>query len=273
MPYFKSPDGTRLHYRDWGGGPPIVLVHGNNVDSNFWEYQVTVLGEHGCRAIVPDRRGHGRSDYVARGFDYDTYAGDLAALLEHADVRDATLVGHSTGANAIARYLARYGAERIAGAVLVSMVSPMPILPEDRAAIEAAQLVVDSTINDRPKFFASLKEAFFASGASQEAMDALIARTLTVPLEVAVKTARTFLDPRSDNLSDLRAFTVPTLIVHGDKDSFSPFENSGRLAHQAIPGSRLLLYEGASHGLTISEQGRFTSDLIAFIEELSLVSR
>ena len=273
MPDFKSTDGTRLHYRDWGVGLPVILLHGNNVDSRFWEHQITTLAERGCRTIVPDRRGHGRSEYVAHGYDYDTYASDLAALLEHADVRDATLVGHSTGANTIARCLARYGTARVAAAVLVAMVSPVPIPPQDRGAVEASQQIIDAMISDRPKYFASLKDPFFGAGASKELMDAVIAQTFEIPLEVAVVTARVLLDPRSDNRDDLRAFTIPTLIVHGDNDTFSPFENSGHVAHRAIPGSRLLLYEGASHGLTIAEAGRFTSDLLAFVESTCALAR
>lgn len=273
MPYAKSPDGTTLHYKDWGAGPPVVFIHGNNVDSQFWSYQVVALAQRGVRAIAPDRRGHGRSEYVAHGYDYDTYAADLAAVLETADVRDATLVGHSTGANVIARYLARYGTERVAGAVLVSMVSPVPIAPADSATIEAMQQIIDATLSDRPKYFHSLKAAFFGEGASQETMDALIAQTFAVPLEVAVQTAYTILDAHSDIRDDLPAFTVPALIVHGDNDSFSPFEISGALAHRAIPHSRLLLYEGASHGLTISEQGRFTSDLLAFVDATNAVTQ
>jgi non-heme chloroperoxidase len=272
MPYAKSPDGTTLHYKDWGAGPPVVFVHGNNVDSQFWSYQLATLGQRGLRALAPDRRGHGRSDYVAHGYDYDTYAADLAAVLEAAGVRDAMLVGHSTGANVIVRYLARYGAERVAGAVLVSMVSPIPIAPDDSAAVEMMQQIIDATLSDRPKYFHSLKAAFFGEGASQESMDALIEQTFAIPLEVAAQTARTLLDARNDNRNDLLACSVPTLIVHGDNDSFSPFEISGALAHRAIPHSRLLLYEGSSHGLTISEQGRFTSDLLAFVDTTNAVA-
>ncbi len=273
MPYFRSPDGTSLHYKDRGSGPAVVFVHGNNVDSQFWSYQIAVLSERGARAIAPDRRGHGRSEYVASGQDYDTYASDLAALLEFADLRDVTLVGHSTGANAIARYVSRYGTQRIAGAVLVAMVNPASVPPNDVAATEATYQIIDATLSDRPKYFDSLKAAFFGPGVPEVTMDAILSLCYTIPLEIALDTVRIFLDPRNDVREDLRALTVPTLIVHGDEDTFSPFELSGKFAHEAVPSSRVLLYEGASHGLTISEQGRFTSDLLAFVASTSAVTR
>lgn len=272
MPCFKSPDGTTLHYKDRGSGPVVVFVHGNNVDSQFWSYQIAVLSEQGVRTIAPDRRGHGRSEYVASGQDYDTYASDLAALLEYADLRDVTLVGHSTGANAIARYIARYGTQRVAGAVLVAMVNPQPVALDDPAATEATHQVIDATLDDRPKYFDSLKEAFFGAGVPEVTMNAILGMCYTIPLEVALDTARILLDARSDVRDDLRSLAIPTLIVHGDADTFSPFERSGKFAHDVIPGSRVLLYEGASHGLTISERGRFTSDLLAFVESTSAVT-
>jgi non-heme chloroperoxidase len=272
MPYFKSLDGTTLHYKDRGNGPTFVFIHGNNVDSQFWAYQIATLSEQGMRTVAPDRRGHGRSEYVASGQDYDTYASDLAALLEYADLHDVTLVGHSTGANAIARYITRYGTQRVAGAVLVAMVNPATPSPDDVAATEATLQVIDATLNDRPKYFDSLKAAFFGASVSEVTMDAILAQCYTTPLEVALDTVRIFLDPRNDTREDLRALTIPTLIVHGDADTFSPFETSGKFAHQVIPNSRVLLYEGASHGLTISEQGRFTSDLRAFVASTSAVA-
>lgn len=273
MPYFKSLDGTTLHYKDCGRGPAVVFVHGNNVDSQFWSYQLAVLDEHGVRAIAPDRRGHGRSDYTMQGHDYDTYAADLAGLLEHADVRDVTLVGHSTGANTIARYIGSYGNGRVARTVLVSMVNPTPIPPDDVAATEATQQIIDATLADRPRYFDSMKEAFFAGGVAPVTMNAFLALTYTIPLEVAVQTVRILLDPRSDTRNDLAAFTVPTLIVHGEDDTFSPFERSGKYAHQVIPNSRVLLYEGASHGAVLAEPGRFTSDVLAFAEAFHAVAR
>lgn len=272
MPYFKSPDGTTLHYKDCGDGPPVVFVHGNNVDSQFWSYQLAVLSEHGVRAIAPDRRGHGRSDYAWGNHDYDTYAADLAALLEAANLHDVTLVGHSTGANTIARYVGRYGNSRVSGAVLVSMVNPVPPAPDDAAGTEALHQIIDATLSDRPKYFDSLKEAFFGPRVAEVTMNAFLAMTYTIPLEVAVQTVRVLLDPRGNVLDDLRAFTIPTLIVHGDADAFSPFESSGDVARQAIARSRVLLYEGASHGLALAEPGRFTSDLLAFVDTTNAVA-
>jgi non-heme chloroperoxidase len=273
MPYFKSPDGITLHYKDCGEGPPVVFVHGNNVDSQFWSYQLAVLPEHGVRAIAPDRRGHGRSDYAIDGHDYDTYAADLAALLEAANLHDVTLVGHSTGTGAIQRYVARYGTARVAGAVLVSMVNPAPVAQADLAATEATHQIIDATLNDRPKYFDSLKAAFFGPGVADVTMNAFLAQTYNVPLEIALQTVRLLLDPRNDTRNDLTAFEIPTLIVHGDADSFSPFERSGAFAHEVISDSRVLLYEGASHGAVLAEPGRFTSDLLAFVDARELVVR
>lgn len=273
MPYFKSPDGTSLHYKDCGSGPPVVFVHGNNVDSQFWSYQLAVLSGRGVRVIAADRRGHGRSDYAWGSHDYDTYATDLAALIEYEDLRGVTLVGHSTGANAIARYIGRYGNSRVAGVVLVSMVNPVPPTPDDAAATEAIHQIIDATLSDRPKYFDSLKEAFFGPSVAAVTMNAFLAQTYTIPLEVAVQTIRLLLDPRGNVLDDLRAFAVPTLIVHGDADAFSPFESSGAVASQLIPRSRVLLYEGASHGLALAEPGRFTSDLHAFVDATNAVAQ
>jgi non-heme chloroperoxidase len=272
MPYFKSPDGITLHYKDAGSGRPVVFVHGNNVDSQFWSYQLAALSSCGIRAIAPDRRGHGRSDYAWSGHDYDTYAADLAALLEDEDLRGVTLVGHSTGNGAIQRYIGRYGSSRVAAVVLVSMVNPIPPSPNDTAATEAIQQIIDATLNDRPKFFDSLKEGFFGPSVADVTKDAFLAQAYNVPLEVALQTVRILLDPRNDTRNDLATFAIPTLILHGDADLFSPFEQSGAYAHQVIPDSRVLLYQGLSHGAVIAEPRRFTSDLLAFVDATNAVA-
>jgi non-heme chloroperoxidase len=271
MPYFKSHDGLNLHYRDWGtGGSPIVFVHGNNCDAAFWEYHITVAAEDGHRTLAPDRRGHGRSDYAATGYDYATYAGDLAALLDHADLHNATLVGHSTGANVILRYLGQYGASRIAGAVLAGVIPLAPIPPDCREGVEGVMQIIGATIDDRPKYFRSIARDFFGSDVSDALCNAVLERCYTIPLEIAVQTVRVLLDPTNDNREDIKAITVPTLFVHGDADTSCPIATA-REAHAAMPGSRLIVYEGAPHGLPISERGRFTHDVLAFVESTRAV--
>jgi non-heme chloroperoxidase len=269
MPYFKSHDQLSLHYRDWGTGrSPIVFVHGNNCDASFWEYHITVAAEQGHRTLAPDRRGHGRSDYAANGYDYATYASDLAALLEHVDLRDATLVGHSSGANVILRYLSQYGDTRVSAVVLTGMMSLAPIPPEERDQVEALEQMLDATIDDRPKYYQSVAPAFFGPGVSEERMNEFLASTYTIPLEIAVKTGRILLNPTSDNREDVKAIRIPTLIVHGAMDTFAPIE-SAFAAQRAIGGSSLITYERASHGLPLSEPGRFTNDVLTFIESTS----
>jgi non-heme chloroperoxidase len=270
MPYIPTRDHTRLFYVDGGSGTPIVFVASAWFDSRMWEFQMTDLVDRGFRCIAYDRRGHGRSDTPWDGYDYDTLADDLAALLDHLDLRDAMLVSHSAGGGEIVRYLARHGAGRVARIAIVA--GTMPFLmhtadnPQgiDRALVDADMAVRTA---DRAKWFADNASGFFGVGLpgiriSPELTQFMIRQCLDCS---ARATAQFFLTGfTSDLRDDLRAITVPTLIVHGDHDMQAPIEICGRRTAQLVPHRTLIVYENAAHGLFVTHADRLNADLLAF---------
>ena len=270
MPTVKAKDGTEIFFHDWGSGPPVVLIHGWPLNADMWEHQSLHLANNGFRVIAYDRRGFGRSGKPWSGHDYDTFADDLAALLERLDLREVTLVAHSMGGGDAVRYLSRHGASRVAGLVLVAATTPFLLRTADNPD-GVKQAVYDDMVtalaHDRPGFMAASAPTFFGSGVasgavSPELMGWAVGLALQAcPIGLA-DMVRAFSE--TDFRPELAELTVPTLIVHGDADSNVPVDLCGRRAARLVPGSRLEVYEGAPHGLMITHRDRLNADLLAF---------
>ena len=271
MPTCTTADGAALHYTDWGGGAPVVFIHGWSLDGGMWDYQVVALAEAGLRPITYDRRGHGRSDATPGGYDYDTLADDLAALLTHLELRDVTLVAHSMGGGEIARYMSRYEGKGVVAAGLIASVVPYMLKTDDNPdGVDAETLAnIGAGIeDDRPAFFKTFLQqvlgvGFITSPVSDEVVDWAWSLAMQAGLHPTLRCAEAF--GHTDFRQDLAAFRVPTLVVHGTSDKTVPIDATGRAAAKGIAGSQLVEYDGAPHGLTITESDRFTNDLLTFL--------
>jgi len=257
--FIEADDGTRLFYRDWGSGAPVIFCHPWGLNADIWEYQAIELSEQGLRCIAYDRRGHGRSDDPGRGYDYDTLAGDLAALIEQRDLRNVTLIGYSMGSGEVIRYVSRYGAHRVARVVFASPVAP---LAGNRAMSDN---FIANLKRDRPGFMTAALPLFTGRDSSvspamaQWVLDQFLRASPKAIIECQRHVAA------GDHRAHLSAMTMPTLIVQGDKDEVSPLELTGRKLAEAISGSQLKIYEGAPHGIVLTHRDRFTQDLLSFV--------
>jgi non-heme chloroperoxidase len=270
MPYIETTDRTRLFYIDGGSGKPVVFVASAWLSSRMWEFQLPYLVDRGMRCVAYDRRGHGRSDWTWDGYDYDTVADDLAALLDQLDVRDVTLVGHSAGGGEVVRYLTRHGAGRIERIVLLSATTPFPMkTPDNPHGVDASLMEADMTVRtaDRPKWFADNAAAFFGLrlpgvSVSPQFVESAIQQCLDCS---ARATAEFFLTGFTTDLrAELRAITVPTLISHGDRDAQAPISICGEQTAKLVPNNAFRVYENAAHGLFVTHATRLNADLLAF---------
>lgn len=260
-----------LYYEDHGTGQPVVLIHGWPLSGRSWEKQVPALVEAGHRVITYDRRGFGQSSQPWSGYDYDTFAADLHALLSHLNLQEVTLVGFSMGGGEVVRYIATYGTQRIARAVLAAAVPPFM----HQSADHPDGAVDDATIaqfqggvkGDRLAFLDGFTRGFFSVG-----QDLLVSE----PQRLYARDIAAFASPkgthdciaafaRTDFRDDLAKVTVPTLVIHGDADAIVPFELSGARSHQAIAGSQLALIKGGPHGLNVSHADAFNQALLGFL--------
>ncbi|WP_242895434.1 alpha/beta fold hydrolase [Actinomadura litoris] len=268
--FIEVNDGTRLAYEDYGQGRPIVLLSSWVLHSDMWEYQIPFLVEHGYRCVTLDRRGHGRSDRPSTGYDLTTSADDLAALLEHLDLNDVILVGHSMGGAEVARYLARHGEGRVAGAAFVSAVLPFLKLTDDNpgGVPEAAlQAVLQAFRTDRPKWFARQAQLWFATHLN-EVSPAMVEHTVAQCLSVSPwATAALFASAfHEDHRDDLRKLSIPALVVHGTLDSSARIEVTGRRTAELIPDVDYKEYPTASHGIYFTHKDELNTDLLDFIK-------
>jgi non-heme chloroperoxidase len=268
----EAHDGTCLFYQDWGTGKPVVFVHGWGLGAAMWEYQTIALSDRGLRCIAYDKRGCGRSDRPSFGYDFDTFADDLASLIEQLDLEDVTLVGFSAGGGDVARYLSRHGVDRVAKTVLISSITPY-ILKTDDNPDGIDQSIFDAMItaleNDRPQYLTASASSFFGAelptvSISPELMQWGIKLALQASPKATIEMVRAFF--KIDFRPDMRAFTMPTLIIHGDRDQNHPIAITGQKTKQAIPDSQFKIYEGAAHGLFVTHKEQLNRDLLAFIQ-------
>jgi pimeloyl-ACP methyl ester carboxylesterase len=270
MPFIDAADRTSLFVTDWGNGPPVVFTHAWGLRSDQWSYQTPALAEAGLRCVLYDRRGHGRSDRPATGYDIDTLADDLAAVISHFDLHGTTLVAHSLGSKEAIRYLTRHGDARINRLVLIG--SPTPLLrrtadnPDglDPALIDANYAAVAANV---PKWCTDFEAAgpYFGTspGSSQGLIDWTIRMIVDTPLYVLLETLKVNSDV--DMRAELQKIQVPALIIHGDQDASAPIELTGRKTAELIPAASLTVYPGAGHGLYASDHDTLNADLLAFI--------
>ena len=272
MDYVTTADKTKLYVKNWGSGQPVIMLHGWPLSADSWDDQAMAIADAGYRAIFYDRRGFGRSSQPWSGYDYDTLADDLAAVIEQTGAQDAVLMGFSMGGGEVARYLSRHDGKSVSKAVLIGSVVPFMLKTGDNPK-GTEQAVFDkmgqAIKEDRAKFFAGFFNDFYGVGVlSSPVSDELIQASCNVALQASLKAtlecAKSF--ATTDFRPDLPAFKVPTLIIHGTSDQIVPIDAAGRAAAKGIAGSTLIEYEGAPHGLFATEKDRLTKDLLAFIK-------
>lgn len=273
MPYATARDRTRLYYKDWGQGRPVVLIHGWPLSGDTFDDAALALAEAGFRAIVPDRRGFGRSDQPFDGYDYDTFAGDVAAILDDAGISGPiALAGFSMGGGEVARFTSR-NPGRVDQAVLIGSVVPF-LLKTDDHPDGAPKAVFDGMIDgikqDRADFFRGFFKDFFGVGilshpVSGAVLDDAWRQAMLAGLRPTLACVRAFSE--TDFRPDLAAFTMPTLVIHGVKDATVPIDLTGRAVAKAVPGSRLIEYDDGAHGIFASHKQRLIDDLLAFLNE------
>lgn len=266
-----TKDNTKIYYKDWGKGPVVTFSHGWPLNSDAWDGQMFFLAQNGFRVIAHDRRGHGRSSQPFSGNDMDGYADDLAAVIEALDLKDAVLVGHSTGGGEVVRYIARHGKERVAKAVLIAAVPPImlktPANPEG-LAMEVFDNLRSGLTKDRSQFYKDLAIPFYGANrpgtkVSQGTLDQFWLWSMQAGLKNAYESIKAFSE--TDFTEDLKKIDVPTLVMHGDDDQIVPVKDSAVKSARLIRGAKEIYYPGAPHGLTATHQDQVNADLLAFL--------
>jgi non-heme chloroperoxidase len=271
MSTITTKDGTKIYYKDWGKGPVVTFSHGWPLNADAWDGQMLFLAQNGFRAIAHDRRGHGRSNQASWGNDMDTYADDLAAVIEALDVKEATLVGHSTGGGEVARYIGRHGTKRVAKAVLIAAVPP--IMLKTSANPEGLPMEVFDQIRaglnkDRSQFYKDLSMQFYGANrpganVSQGTLDQFWLWSMQAGLKNAYDCVKAFSE--TDFTEDLKKFDVPTLVLHGEDDQIVPVNDSARKSARLIKRVKDVYYPGAPHGITATHQDQVNAELLAFL--------
>jgi non-heme chloroperoxidase len=271
MSTITSKDGTRIYYKDWGKGPVVTFSHGWPLSSDAWDGQMLFLAQQGFRVVAHDRRGHGRSSQASSGNDMDGYADDLATVIEALDLKDATLVGHSTGGGEVARYIGRHGTKRVAKAVLVAAVPPIMLKsatnPEG-LPMEVFDKLRDGITQDRSQFYKDLAKPFYGANrpgaeVSQGTLDQFWLWSMQAGLKNAYESIKAFSE--TDFTEDLKKIDVPTLVMHGEDDQIVPVKDSAKKSARLIRGAKEIYYPGAPHGLTATHQDQVNADLLAFL--------
>jgi non-heme chloroperoxidase len=272
MSTITTKDGTQIYYKDWGSGQPVVFSHGWPLSADAWEDQMVFLGARGYRCIAHDRRGHGRSSQPWNGNEMDTYADDLAELVEALDLRNALHVGHSTGGGEVARYIGRHGTRRVAKAVLIGAVPPIMLrTPANPGGLpmEAFDQIRAGVLADRSQFFKDLSAPFYGANrpnakVSQGLRDSFWLQGMLAGFKGVVDCIRAFSE--TDFTEDLKKIDVPTLILHGDDDQIVPIGASALLSSKMIRAATLKVYPGAPHGMCSTLKDQVNADLLAFFK-------
>ncbi|MFM0204065.1 alpha/beta hydrolase [Paraburkholderia fungorum] len=273
MKYLRMKDGTQISYKDWGVGAPVVFSHGWPLNADAWDAQMLYMLHHGYRVIAHDRRGHGRSDQPLQGHEMDTYADDLATLLDTLDLKEATLVGHSAGGGEVARYIGRNGTERVSKVILIGAVPPLMV----RTAANPGGLPLgvfdtmrENTATRRAEFFMDLALPFFGYNRpgvhrAQAVIDSFWHAAMLGSIHAEYECISAFSE--TDFTEDLKSFDVPTLFIHGNDDQIVPIANSALVATKIVRNSIVKIYPGGSHGLCATAPKQINADLFAFLAD------
>ena len=272
MSTITTKDGTTIYYKDWGTGPAVTFSHGWPLNADAWDNQMLFLAQNGFRVIAHDRRGHGRSSQPAAGNDMNGYADDLAALIDALDLKDATLVGHSTGGGEVARYIGRHGTKRVAKAVLIAAVPPLMLKsatnPEG-LPVEVFNQLRAGVAGDRSQFYRDLAIQFYGANrpgakVSQGILDQFWLWSMQAGARGAYDSVKAFSE--TDFTEDLKKFDIPTLVMHGEDDQIVPVKDSAKKSARLIRGAKEIYYPGAPHGLTATLQDQVNKDLLGFLK-------
>jgi len=272
MSTFVTKSGVSLYYKDWGAGAPIVFSHGWPLTADAWDSQMLYFGERGYRVIAHDRRGNGRSEQTWDGNTMDTYADDLAELIEHLDLKEMVMVGHSTGGGEVARYIGRHGSARVAKAVLISAVPPIMLKSESNpngTPIEALDAIRSGLAGNRSQFYLDLTSPFFGYNRPGEKDSDGIRQSFWMQgmmgsIKAQYDTVKQFSE--TDFHADLAKMDIATLVMQGDDDQIVPIAASGELTAKLVKGAQLKVYKGFPHGMPVSEADTINKDLLAFLQ-------
>jgi len=267
-------DGTAIYYKDWGKGPAVTFSHGWPLNSDAWDGQLLFLAQNGFRVVAHDRRGHGRSSQASYGNDMNGYADDLAAVIEALDLKDVTLVGHSTGGGEVTRYIGRYGTTRVAAAVLVAAVPPVMVKSSanpEGLPIEVFNKMRSDLVKNPSQFYKDLATPFYGAnrpGANvpQGTLDQFWLWSMQAGLLNAYESIKAFSE--TDFTEDLKKFDVPTLVMHGEDDQIVPVHDSAKKSAKLIKNAKEIYYPGRPHGLTATHQEEVNSDLLKFLKSV-----